>query len=167
VIHLSLDLPNPASPWWKTWEKIREVKAADLTETALRYEYLTVNVELVINDVEIIPRRRNLTLVDLALSLRGVVEQISDGDDAAFDFTERAEVIRFEQLEDGICVTSTRKSFQVLVDREELVTHFKDFLQVAHGRIVNEIPDLEGNLVIGRIVADWPGQVQLLPPHPA
>ncbi|GGL66774.1 hypothetical protein GCM10010129_07750 [Streptomyces fumigatiscleroticus] len=93
MIHLSFSLPEPGSPWRRTWEVAKQGDPAGLAEIDLRYKFFGVNVEMVVDDVEIISKRRFVTLVDLALSLSHAERRISSGEDAAFGFTESEEVV--------------------------------------------------------------------------
>jgi hypothetical protein len=151
VIHLSFSLPEPGSSWLKTWD---QGDPAAITEVDLRYKHFGVNLELTVGDVEIVSKRRFVTLVDLALSLSGVVERISSGEDAAFGFTESEEVIHLRRDGDLIAVSSSMRPAQASVEREELVGEFVRFLRAAHSRLVAEIPELAANPVIQRFSPD-------------
>lgn len=151
MIHLSFSLPGSASPWRRTWDGARQGDPADIAEIDLRYKYFGVNVEMGVGDVEIISKRRFVTLVDLALSLRDVIERISRGEDAEFGFTESEEVIKFRQAGDIILVSSSKKKEQASVARDELVAELSEFIRSTHSRLVEEIPELADNPVIGRI----------------
>ncbi|MFE9750052.1 hypothetical protein ACFYOT_34510 [Saccharothrix saharensis] len=151
MIHLSFDLPEPASSWRTTWDGARQDDPADIAEVDLRYKYFGVNVEMVVDDVEIISKSRFVTLVDLALSLRGAADRISRGEDAAFGFTESEEVIRLRQVDGHISVSSSKKPGDASVTREELLEKVSEFLQSAHARLVEEIPGLGENPVVRRI----------------
>jgi hypothetical protein len=154
VIHLSFSLPEPGSPWLKTWDSAKQGDPAAITEMDLRYKHFGVNLELTVGDVEIVSKRRFVTLVDLALSLSGVVERISSGEDAAFGFTESEEVIHLRRDGDLIAVSSSMRPAQASVEREELVGEFVRFLQAAYSRLVAEIPELAANPVIQRFSPD-------------
>ncbi|MEV6669349.1 hypothetical protein [Streptomyces sp. NPDC051162] len=153
MINLSFSLPEPASPWRRTWDGAKQGDPAGIAEIDLRYKYFGVNVEMVVDDVEIISKKRFVTLVDLALSLRGVVERISRGEDAAFGFTESEEVIRLRQAGDSISVSSSKKPEQASVASGELLEKISEFLQSAHSRLVEEIPELGENLIVRRITS--------------
>ncbi|MGW1012724.1 hypothetical protein [Streptomyces sp. NPDC001274] len=148
MIHLSLSLPEPGSPWRRTWEGAKQGDPARLAEIDLRYKYFGVNVEMVVDGVEVISKRRFVTLVDLALSLSRAERCISSGEDAAFSFTESEEVIHLRRDGDLIAVSSTKRPWRVAVEREELVDAFSGFLREAHSRLTSEIPGLATNPVI-------------------
>jgi hypothetical protein len=154
VIHLSFSLPEPGSSWLKTWDSAKQGDPAAITEMDLCYKHFGVNLELTVGDVEIVSKRRFVTLVDLALSLSGVVECISSGEDAAFGFTESEEVIHLRRDGDLIAVSSSMRPAQASVEREELVGEFVRFLRAAHSRLVAEIPELAANPVIQRFSPD-------------
>ncbi|MEW1640156.1 hypothetical protein AB0469_39615 [Streptomyces sp. NPDC093801] len=153
MIDLSFSLPESASPWRRTWDGAKQGDPAGIAEIDLRYKYFGVNVEMVVDDVEIISKRRFVTLVDLALSLRGVAERISRGEDAAFGFTESEEVISLRQAGDSISVSSSKKPGQASVARGELLEKISGFLQSAHSQLVEEIPELDENPVVRRIIS--------------
>jgi hypothetical protein len=153
MIRLSFDLPETGSPWFRTWDGARQGDPADIAEIDLRYKYFGVNVEMVVDDVEVISKTGFVTLVDLALSLRGVVDRISRGEDAAFGFTESDEVVRLRQAGGRISVSSSEKPEQASVTREELLEKISEFLQSAHLRLVDEIPRLAENPVVRRIAS--------------
>lgn len=157
MIHLSFSLPEPASPWRRTWDGAKQGDPAGLAEIDLRYKYFGVNVEMVIGGVEIISKKRFVTLVDLALSLRGAVERISRGEDAEFGFTESEEVIRLSQAGESILVGSSKKQEQASVARNELLAEFSEFLRSAHSQLIEEIPELRENPAIRMIVSGWWG----------
>ncbi|MFE0681220.1 hypothetical protein ACFW17_10480 [Streptomyces sp. NPDC058961] len=153
MIDLSFSLPESASPWRRTWDGAKQGDPAGIAEIDLRYKYFGVNVVMVVGDVEIISKRRFVTLVDLALSLRGVAERISRGEDAAFGFTESEEVISLRQAGDSISVSSSKMPGQASVARGELLETISGFLQSAHSRLVEEIPELDENPVVRRIAS--------------
>ena len=148
MIHLSFSLPEPGSPWLKTWDNARQCNPAVIAEMDLRYKYFGVNFELVVGDIEVVSKKRFVTLVDLALSLSGAVKRISSGDDAAFGFTESEEVIHLRRDGDLVTVSSSMRPVQVSVRREELVDEFVRFLRAAHSRLAAEVPGLSANPVI-------------------
>jgi hypothetical protein len=150
VIHLSFSHPEPGSPWLKTWDSAKQGDPAAISEIDLRYKYFGVNFELVVGDVEIVPKKRFVTLVDLALSLSSVLERISSGQDAAFDFTENEEVIHLRRDGDLVAVSSSTRPVQASAESEELVGEVVQFLRTAHSRLVAEIPELSANPVIQR-----------------
>ncbi|MEO3766760.1 hypothetical protein [Streptomyces sp. B5E4] len=151
MIRISFSLPEPDSPWRKTWEGAKQAEPADLSEIDLRYKYFGVNVEMVVSGVEVISKRRFVTLVDLALSLSHAARRISSGGDAAFGFTESEEVIDLRRDGDLIAVTSSKRPWQVAVEREELVSAFSNFLHEAHSSLISEIPELVSNPVIRKV----------------
>lgn len=150
MIHLSFSLPESSSPWRKTWDSARQGDPAAIAEIDLRYKHFGVNFELAVGDVEIVSKKRFVTLVDLALSLSGAVKRISSGEDAAFGFTESEEVIHLRRDGDLISVSSSKRLVQASVGREELVAEFIRFLQEAHSRLAAEIPGLSANPIIQR-----------------
>jgi hypothetical protein len=150
VIHLSFSLPEPGSPWLKTWDSAKKGDPAAISEIDLRYKYFGVNFELVVGDVEIVSKKRFVTLVDLTLSLSSVLERVSSGQDAAFDFTENEEVIHLRRDGDLVAVSSSTRPVQASVESEELVGEVVQFLRTAHSRLVAEIPELSANPVIQR-----------------
>ncbi|WP_329312077.1 hypothetical protein [Streptomyces sp. NBC_01262] len=151
MIHVSFNLPDPGSAWLKTWDAARQGDPASITEMDLRYKYFGVNFELAVGDVEIVSRKRFVTLVDLALSLSGAVKRISSGDDAAFGFTENDEVIHLRRDGNLVAVSSSKHQVWAHVGREELVSEFLRFLQVAYSRLIEEVPGLSVNPVMQRI----------------
>jgi hypothetical protein len=153
MIHLSFSLPESASPWHRTWDEAKQGDPAGIVEIDLRYKYFGVNVEMVVGDVEIISKKRFVTLVDLALALRGVVERISRGEDAEFGFTESEEVVSIRQDGASISVSSSKKTGQASVARGELLEKISEFLQSAHSRLIEEIPELDDNPTVRRIAS--------------
>ncbi|GAA0927058.1 MULTISPECIES: hypothetical protein [Streptomyces] len=154
MIHLSFSLPEPGSPWQRTWEKAKQGDPASLAEVDLRYKYFSVNVEMVIDGVEVISKRRFVTLVDLALSLSHAKKCISSREDAAFGFTESEEVIYLQCDGDLIVVTSSKRSWQVTAERKELVSAFSGFLREAYSCLTSEIPGLVANPVLRQILPE-------------
>lgn len=153
-MNLSFSLPEPLSPWRRTWEQAKNGDPADIAEIDLRYKYFGVNVEMFVDDTEIISKSRFVTLVDLALSLHGVLDRISRGEDAAFGFTESEEVISFHQLGTNVAVSSSKRTIQASVPRDELLDTLSSFLYAAHARLVEEISELSRNPVIKKILPD-------------
>lgn len=153
MMQLSFSLPGSASPWSVTWDEVKRHDPPGIAEIDLRYKYFGVNVEMSVGDVEIISKKRFVTLVDLALSLRGVVERVSRGEDAAFGFTESDEIINLRQAGDSISVSSSKKPGQASVTRAELLEKLSDFLRSAYSKLVEEIPQLNENPVVQRIAS--------------
>jgi hypothetical protein len=154
MIHLSFSLPELSSPWRRTWEGARQGDPAGIAEIDLRYKCFGVNVEMVVGGVEVISKRRFVTLVDLALSLSHAESCISSGEDAAFGFTESEEVIHLRRDGDLIVVTSSKRPWRVTVEPEELAGAFSDFLREAHSRLTSEIPELVAHPVIRKFLPE-------------
>ena len=154
MIYLSFSLPEPGSSWWRTWEGAKQHDPAGLAEIDLRYKYFGANVEMVVDGVEIISKRRFVTLVDLAISLSRAERRSSAGGDAAFGFTESEEVIHLRRDGNLIAVTSSRHPWRVTVEREELTSAFSDFLREAHSRLTSEIPGLVASPVIQQVLPE-------------
>ncbi|MFD5711395.1 hypothetical protein ACFWHW_13525 [Streptomyces pharetrae] len=150
MIHLSFSLPEPGSPWLKTWDSAKQGDPAAITEMDLRYKHFGVNFELTVDGVEIVSKARFVTLVDLALSLSAVVERISSGQDAAFGFTESEEVIHLRRDDDLVAVSSSMRPVRASVERGELVGEVVQFLRSAHSRLIAEVPELSANPVVQR-----------------
>lgn len=153
MVNLSFTLPVPSSPWRRTWEAAAgQGDPSAIPETDLRYKYFAVNAELTVSDVEIISKTRFVTLVDLALSVRGVVERLSNGEDASLGFTESAEVIRFRGSGATVSITSSKSTNRAAATtRTDLLAELGRFLHAAHSRLVEEIPALSDNPVIRRL----------------
>ncbi|GAA0386232.1 hypothetical protein [Streptomyces luteireticuli] len=154
MIHLSFSLPESSSPWRRTWEEAKQVDPAGIAEIDLRYKHFGVNVELIVDGVEVISKRRFVTLVDLALSLSHVKRRISSGEDAAFGFTESEEVIHLCREDDLVVVTSSKRSWRVTVEPEELANSFSSFLREAHSRLISEVPGLAANPAIRQFLPE-------------
>ncbi|MER0244947.1 hypothetical protein AAHZ94_23735 [Streptomyces sp. HSW2009] len=153
MIELSFSLPEPGSSWSGTWEGARQGDPADLAEVDLCYKYFGVNVEMLVGGVEVISRQGFVTLVDLALSFSHAEGRISAGGDAAFNFTESDEVIYLRRDGELIALTSSKRSWRVAVEREELTSAFSRFRREAHSCLTSEIPGLVVNPVIRRILS--------------
>ncbi|MFH8596348.1 hypothetical protein [Streptomyces rimosus] len=151
MIHLSFFLPEPDSPWRETWDRPKHGNPGSIQEIDLRYKYFAVNVEMTINDVEVISRRRFVTLADLALSLSHTVGRVSSGEDAAFGFTESDEVIHLRRDGSIIHISSSKRPWQVSADPEELISAFVTFLREAHSCLITEIPELASNPTVQRL----------------
>ncbi|MFI2661849.1 hypothetical protein [Micromonospora carbonacea] len=154
MIQLSFSLPVVGSPWLKTWDDVKGIDPAAIGEMDLRYKYFGVNFELTVGDVEIIPKGRFVTLVDLALSLSVVVERVSSGQDAAFGFTESEEVVHLRLNGDSVLVSSSKSSARALVDRKNLVDEIDKLIRAAYSRLVAEYPELSANPVVRRFALD-------------
>ncbi|TWV34719.1 hypothetical protein FRZ03_27985 [Streptomyces misionensis] len=154
MIHLSFSLPEPGSPWRRTWEGAKQGDPAGIAEIDLRYKYFGVNVEMLVDSVEVISKRRFVTLVDLALSLSHAERRISSGEDAAFGFTESEEVIHLHLDGDLIALTSSKRPWRVTVEHEELASAFSSFLREVHSCLTSEIPGLAVNPVIRQILPE-------------
>ncbi|MFF3350548.1 hypothetical protein [Streptomyces sp. NPDC002779] len=113
---------------WCLTAIVKQGDPAAITEMDLRYQYFGVKFELTVDGVKIVSKARFVTLVDLALSLSVVVERISSGQDAAFGFTERGEVIRLSRDGDLVAVSSSIRPVRASVERGELVGEFVQFL---------------------------------------
>ncbi|MFI9157523.1 hypothetical protein [Kitasatospora aureofaciens] len=151
MIKLSFSVPEPASPWRRTWEAAVQGDPAAIPEIDLRYKCFAVNVELVVNGVEIISKRRFVTLVDLALSLCAVSERISRGEDASFGFTESEDVIAVRRVGEMVSISSSKRQEQATTPSDELLSELSGFIQAAYSKLVGEIPRLAENPVIQRI----------------
>jgi len=148
---LTFDLPEIGSPWCRTWDMARLVDPAGIAETDLRYKYFSSNVEMIVGGVVFVSKQNFVTLVDLALSFRSVVERISSGEDAAFGFTENDDVIRFRQNGESVLVSSSSGLGEVSISRENLLFGLSNFIQSAYIRLIEECPGLDRNPVILRI----------------
>jgi hypothetical protein len=154
VIHLSFSVPEPGSPWRDTWDGARDGDPARIAEIDLLYKHFGVNVEMTVDDVEVISRRRFVTLVDLALSLDHAARRLSSGEDAAFGFTESEEVVHLRRDGALVHVTSTKRPWQVTAGTEELTGAFSGFVREAYARLTSEIPGLAGNPVVRRLLPE-------------
>ena len=153
MIRLSFCLPEPGSSWFMTWEAAKQGDPASISEIDLRYKYFGVNVEMVVDDVEMISKKRFVTLVDMALSISEVVARISRGEDAMFGFTESEDVIRLHREVNSVSVESSRTGKCASVSRDELIDTFSTFLREVHSRLINEVPRLGENSTIRKVVA--------------
>ncbi len=118
----------------------------------LRYKYFAANVELSVNGVEFISKRRFVTLVDLALSISGVVRRVSSGGEAAFGFTESDEVVRVTRDGDLVRLSSSNRPEVVSLPQDELIVEFRRFLHSVHSRMVAEVPELVRNPTVQKIL---------------
>ncbi|MEU6759850.1 hypothetical protein [Streptomyces sp. NPDC046685] len=116
----------------------------------LRYKYFGVRAEMIVNNVEVVSKSGFVTLVDLALSVAWAVKRLAVGQDAAFNFTEGAEIIRLRHEGNLITLSSSLKPWTVSVGREQLVEALGEFLRKAHTCLVSDVPELAGNAVIQR-----------------
>ncbi|MGW0825059.1 hypothetical protein [Streptomyces sp. NPDC002845] len=148
MIQFSFEAPGAGSPWRDTWDKVRQVSPATISEMDLCYKYFGVRAELVVDGVEVISDQGYVTLVDLALSLRHALNRLSSGEDAAIGFTENDEVIRLRREGGLVVVTSSKHEWRVPIDREELVGAFVAFLREAYSRLTEHVPGLADNPVI-------------------
>lgn len=148
---MSISLPDPGSPWLRTWDDARGKDPATLSETDLRYKYFGVSFRLAVGGIEIVPKGRVVTLVDLMFSLSFVVERISSGEDGAFGFTENDDVIRLRQEGDSVIVSSSKGSAEGSVNREEFLAEAVRFLSECFSRLVAEVPELSINPTIQRL----------------
>ncbi|MFC3966524.1 hypothetical protein [Nocardia jiangsuensis] len=151
MISLSLSLPEPDSFWRTTWDKAREGDPASIRESDLLYDYFGTEVEMIIGDVEFIPKRSFVPLADLALSFRWVIERISKGADASISFTENAEIISLEQAGENITVSTTVHPKCASIPRRELLEALTEFLKSAHALLVTEVPGLDRNPTVRTI----------------
>lgn len=151
MITLSISFPDLESPWLRTWDDVRGKDPATLSETDLRYKYFGVGFRLTVGGIEIVPQGQVVTLVDLMFSLSFALERISSGRDAAFDFTEYDDVIRFRQESDSVIVSSSKGSVEGSVNREEFLGEAVRFLGECFSRLVAEFPELSVNPTIQRL----------------
>lgn len=142
MIHISCSLPEPGSFWWDSWDKPQLGDPATIAEIDLRYKCFDVNAEMIVNGVEFVSKNGFVTLVDLALSIRGVTERLSRGDEAC-GFTEWSEVIHLRRTGESIVISSSEKLKRASAARAQLLAQFLDFLRSAHSRLVEEIPMTE------------------------
>lgn len=143
MIHISCSLPEPGSFWWDSWDKPQLGDPATIAEIDLRYKCFDVNAEMIVNGVEFVSKNGFVTLVDLALSIRGVTERLSRGDDAAFGFTQCSDVIHLRQTGESIVISSSEKLKRASAARAQLLAQFSDFLRSARSRLAEEIPMTE------------------------
>ncbi|MGW4897782.1 hypothetical protein ACWEQL_36880 [Kitasatospora sp. NPDC004240] len=129
MISLSFPVPEPGSPWRRSWEAAAQGDPAAAPEIDLRYKHFGVNVELVVNGVAIIPKGRFATLFDLTLSLCGISDRISQGEDATFGFTESEEVISVRQAGKMVSISSSRREEQAIAPSGELLPELYDFIR--------------------------------------
>ncbi|MBD0672640.1 hypothetical protein [Streptomyces sp. CBMA156] len=151
MISLSFSVPGPDSPWWSTWDEAKHLNPEAITETALRYKYFSVGAELAVGGAEFVSGRSFVPLVDLALSLAWVADRLAGGEEAAFGFTERAEVIRLRPAGDLVRVSSSAKPVEASAERTELLAKLAEFVDAAYARLIEEIPGLVGNPTIRRL----------------
>lgn len=151
MITLSISLLDPGSPWLRTWDDVRGVDPATLSEMDLRYKYFGVGFRLAVGGIEIIPQGKVVTLVDLMFSLSFALESILSGQDAAFDFTEYDDIIRLRQESDLVIVSSSKGSVEGSVNREEFLGEAVRFLGECFSRLVAEVPELSINPTIQRL----------------
>jgi len=151
VITLSISLPDPGSPWLRTWDDVRDKDPATLSEMDLRYKYFGVDFRLAVGGIEITPQGQVVTLVDLMFSLLFALERISSGQDGAFGFTENDDVIHLRQESDSVIVSSSKGSVEGSVNREEFLGETVRFLSECFSRLVAEVPELSVNPTIQRL----------------
>ncbi|MFG3437737.1 hypothetical protein ACGF0J_10905 [Nonomuraea sp. NPDC047897] len=150
MIYLTFKVPSAESPWRKTWDSVNQVDPGELNEIDIRYKYFGANVHLLIDDVEVVSKKRFVTLVDFALSISHAVKRLSSGEDAAIGFTESEEVIRLHSDDSLVAISSSKHSWEVSVDREEFIVVLTDFLRQVHSRLMAEFPWLAADPVIQR-----------------
>ncbi|MEU0570856.1 hypothetical protein ABZ297_36430 [Nonomuraea sp. NPDC005983] len=117
----------------------------------LRYKYFGANVELIVDDIEIISKKKFVTLVDLALSVSHAAKRLSSGEDAALGFTESEEVILLRRDGDLVTISSSKRHWRVSAVHEELSDAFNGFVRQVHSRLIDDIPELAANPVIQRL----------------
>ncbi|MFI9400744.1 hypothetical protein [Nocardia sp. NPDC052316] len=140
----------------KTWDYSKVDDPANLGELDLIYSYFLVDVEIVINDtIFLISGDVYVTLVDIALGLRHVAEDISRGNNSTLHFAEHDEVLQFLRTGDGILVGSSTKPLRAKVETEELLDGIAAFLRSAYSALTEEVAGLRNNLMVRAIVAPW------------
>ncbi|WP_433656568.1 hypothetical protein ACQPW1_35340 [Nocardia sp. CA-128927] len=156
MIHLSFSIPDSSSPLRKTWDYSKVADPANLGELNLIYSYFLVDVEIVINDTMfLISGDMYVTLVDIAVGLRHVAENISRGKNSTLSFAEHDEVLQFLRTGDGILVGSSTKPLRAKVETEELLDGINAFLRSAYSALTEEVAGLRNNLMVQKIIAPW------------
>ncbi|NLU80930.1 hypothetical protein HCA58_21735 [Micromonospora sp. HNM0581] len=151
MIRLTFSVPETGSPWRDTWRLPDGSDPASVTETDLRYKHFGAQVEFVIDDMTVISKAGHVTLVDLALSFQSAERRLSSGEDAAFGFTERHEVIRLHGPGSLLSITSSVKPGTAQVSRNELTPELAAFRESVYQALINEVPGLQGNPVVQRL----------------
>jgi len=122
-----------------------------ISEMDLRYKYFGGRVEMVIGDIEFISKRSNITLVDLALSLRWVVDRISQGRDAVFGFTEKEDRVTLRWIDGNVAVESSPGEKYATAEPGELIAKLAEFTGLVYSKLLEAAPGMAENPTIQRI----------------
>lgn len=109
---------------------------------------------MTVGGVEVVSKRRFVTLVDPILSLSHAERCISSGEDAAFGFTESEEVVHLQHGGDFIAVTSSKCPWRVAVEREELASALSKIIRETYSHLTSGVPGLVADSVIRKVLPE-------------
>lgn len=122
----------------------------------LIYSYFLVDIEIVMNDITFFSKGDiHVTLVDIALGLRRVAENISREKNSTLSFAEHDEVLHFLRTGDGILVGSSTKPLRAKVETEELLDGIAAFLRSAYSALTEAAAGLRNNVMVQEIITPW------------
>src|SRR5512139_1901607 len=151
MIHISFNLPDPESPWRKTWDDLKALDSAKVGEMDLRYKYCGVRLGFIVDGAEVVSPSRYVTLIDLALAFSFALRRMSSGEDAAFGFTESDEVIHLRQGDGCVHISSSEKTDTFSAGGDELADELRSFVRAAYSTLLEEVPGLSANPIIQRL----------------
>lgn len=151
MIVLTFTLPPVGSAWRQTWSLPVNCDPLTVSEIDLRYKYFAANVELAVNGVVFIRPSRHEPVIDLGLSCKHVERRLALGEDAAFGFTERPEVIHIRGVGRLVWIESSELPLRAKAERSSLLVELARFRESVYRRLVDDVPGIGGNPVVQRL----------------
>lgn len=135
-----IELRSQLSPSWKAQVRPEDVVTA--TDSDLRYAFFLGDIHFAVNGVDFSARWDWIPILDFALCLRSVVEDLEAGGVETLEFTESEAMIEFK-LDSGLVrVAANYVSDASVVPYDSLQNAVKTFAQDVKADLVAEFPGL-------------------------
>jgi hypothetical protein len=145
-------VPDVDSVLGRSWAKSLEGNPRSIKDVMLRYKFFYSQVEFSIDGVKFLSRSSFVPLVDLALGVSGVVDDLARNSDGALDFTEHDEVIKFVVSGEDVEVASSKNPAAIAaVGKADLIDALASFVRRAHDSVVNFHPGMSENATVARL----------------
>lgn len=154
VVNLTFEGPPVGAGVARSWDRAIGLDVEQIREIDLRYKFFMTPVTFEVEGTELIGGW-SLTLVDFALGVSEAADRLRSRQDAAIGFTESADVIYLDRLNDVVrmryLVSNRAEKLVVEAPAKDLVEAMSAFVESAYERLIAEFPGLAGHPLVQRI----------------
>ncbi len=120
-------------------------------ETTLRYYCFPGDVVMRVGDADLSTRFGWVPILDFAIALGGIVDQLADEPEAVLGFTESGATITFTRTRDDVTVRASYADASGTARYSEFATASRGFLT----RVIDELTQRHPELADNPVVAGW------------